>query len=234
MTDPRRLLARLNPTNIRYDVGRGGIPELTSQDIAAALAFVPAGLGREVFCALWWPDGSRLSPFALYEGIAALTRAEMERRHRAAQIARLSLHIAEEDVAARRVMTDAARRELDRLRAVVADAKAKLWPYDPQMHVAIRRAVIDELALPHLCPGCGGAGEVMDGELRTACQDCEGRGTQPPSNSARAARIGRDESSYRKTWRDLYEWLYRELADAESCARKAFKAALRDPDRIAA
>ena len=49
MTDPRRLVARLNPTTVRYDVGRGGIPDLTAQDIAAALAFVPAGLGREVF-----------------------------------------------------------------------------------------------------------------------------------------------------------------------------------------
>jgi hypothetical protein len=43
------------------------VPELTAQDIAAALAFVPAGLGREVLIACWWPDarnGLQLIDFA--------------------------------------------------------------------------------------------------------------------------------------------------------------------------
>jgi hypothetical protein len=31
MIDPRRLLACLNPPTIRFDVGRGGMPELTAQ-----------------------------------------------------------------------------------------------------------------------------------------------------------------------------------------------------------
>jgi len=35
MTSPA-ILARLNPANVRFDVGRGGIPELTQTDIAAA------------------------------------------------------------------------------------------------------------------------------------------------------------------------------------------------------
>ncbi len=48
-----KLLARLNPTTVRYDIGRGGMPELTPQDIAGALAMVPAGLGRELICRLW-------------------------------------------------------------------------------------------------------------------------------------------------------------------------------------
>ena len=43
MTDPREKLARLNPSNVRFDVGcGGGIPELTSIDIAHALGRVPA------------------------------------------------------------------------------------------------------------------------------------------------------------------------------------------------
>ncbi len=228
MTDPRRLLARLNPTTVRYDVGRGGTPELTAQDIAAALAFVPAGLGREVFCALWWPDGARLSPFSLQSAIAEITHVEMDARHRAHQVARLELHIAQENAEAKRAPTDHDRREIERLKLAAAQAKAKLWPYDPQMHVRIRRVVLDELSAPNHCPHCGGAGEVMDGELRIACPKCEGRGHEPVTDRQRAERIGRDESSYRATWRELYGWLYRELADAEAGARKAFMVALRE------
>ncbi len=67
MTDPRRLLARLNPSTIRYDTLPGGVPELTAQDIAHALGLVPVGLGREVLQACWWPDGAALrrSPCAM-------------------------------------------------------------------------------------------------------------------------------------------------------------------------
>lgn len=40
MTSPA-ILARLNPANVRFDVGRGGIPELDQCDIASALAGLP-------------------------------------------------------------------------------------------------------------------------------------------------------------------------------------------------
>jgi hypothetical protein len=54
MTSPA-ILARLNPANVRFDTGKGGIAELTQTDIAAALAMsnLPDGayyFARAKFC----------------------------------------------------------------------------------------------------------------------------------------------------------------------------------------
>ncbi|MBE0270004.1 hypothetical protein G3H82_11765, partial [Xylella fastidiosa subsp. multiplex] len=80
MTDPRRLLARLNPSTIRYDTLPGGVPELTAQDIAHALALTPAGLGREVLEACWWSDGAALRRGPLRDAAVALVVPEIRRQ----------------------------------------------------------------------------------------------------------------------------------------------------------
>lgn len=229
MADVRKLLARLNPANIRYDVGRGGLPELTPVDIAGALAFVPAGLGREVLCALWWPDGAALSPEALEDAVAKKVRAEMDVRHRKLQIARMDLHIAQEAACAGRgQVTDWNRRELARLESAVAAAKARCWPWNPEMHIRIRRAVMDEVAHPNRCAKCGGRGDVKADELLVRCSECDGRGVVPVSDRSRAAKIGKHESTYRRVWADLYNWLYVQVADAEAQAAFALRQALTD------
>jgi hypothetical protein len=46
------------------------------------------------------------------------------------------------------------------------------------------------------------------------------------SDSQRALMLERNESSYRRSWKDVYEWTFRLLLDAESTARMAFGAAL--------
>lgn len=226
MADVRKLLARLNPANIRYDVGRGGLPELTPVDIAGALAFVPAGLGREVFCACWWPDGAALAPGALDDAVARLVRAEMDVRHRRWQCARLELHIAQENALARRVRGEWDKQELTKLEARADDAKASCWPWMPEMHVRIRRAVLDELSQPNHCPACAGKGHVQAAELIAECSECLGRGIVPVSDRTRATRIGKAESTYRRVWRDMYEWLYDRVSEAEVQAARAFSRAL--------
>lgn len=233
MTDVRRMLARLNPATSRFEVGSGGACELTPQDVAAALAFVPAGLGREVLCALWWPEGARLSREALNEAIAEQQRAEFARRRQVLEVAQLELHCAEEAAfLTNRVSIDARVRAAG-LRAKADRAKDQVWPWRPEMHVVIRRAVLEELARPNLCPDCGGAGEMMLEALRVVCETCEGRGLLPVSDRARAARIGRDEAAYRRTWRPMYEWLLRLLSDAETKARRELASALRTCDEVA-
>lgn len=233
MRDVRKLMARLNPSTVRLDIGRGGIPDLTPQDVAAALAFVPAGIGRELFMRLWWPDGARLSEDALAESFAKAVRVEFARRHRAMQIAKLDLHIAAEDAAFRRSSTNAHAHELARLRANVDAAKAMVWPYNPEMHVKIRRAVIDEISCPNHCPQCRGACEVTVDSLRKVCNVCDGKGLVPVSDRTRAARIGRDESTYRQSWRSMYEWAYSTARDLESDAARAFRRALEDREEDA-
>jgi len=229
--DIREMLGRLNPTNIRYDTGKGGgAPDLTAQDIAAALAFVKPGLGREVFARLWWPDGARLSPRELGRTISNLVHAEAARRHNRLQKARIELHIAEEDALSRRVSTDFERRTLRSLQMRVSHLKLQVWPYQPEMHVAIREAILDEIARPNLCDQCGGRGTTMRDNLVVICGGCKGARILPVSDRTRAAKIGRDESSYRASWKGLYEWLFRQVADEEHKAACQFAAALRRDD----
>ena len=226
MTDVRRMLARLNPSTARLTATGGGC-ELTPQDVAAALAFVPSGLGREVLCALWWPEGASLSREALHEAIAERQRAEFARRRQVLELAQLELHCAEEAAFITQRVSPETRLRIGALRAKAERAKDQVWPWRPEMHVVIRRAVLDELARPNLCGDCGGAGETMAGALRIVCPTCEGRGVLPVSDRSRAAQIGRDEAAYRRTWRPMYEWLLRQLADAEAEARRQLAAALR-------
>ncbi|REN10513.1 hypothetical protein DSI35_10890, partial [Mycobacterium tuberculosis] len=72
MANVRELMARLGPSTVKFDTGRGGTPDLTNQDIAAALGMVPAGLGRELLEACWWPDGAALRRHKLRDAVIAL------------------------------------------------------------------------------------------------------------------------------------------------------------------
>jgi len=233
VADVREMLARLNPANIKFDIGRGGMPDLTPQDIAAALAFVPAGLGREVFARLWWPDGARLSPHELDRQISNLVHAEAQRRHNAYFEVRSRLHQHEEVLHRQNAVRDEQRVELHRLLRAVAMAKRDLWPHQPEMHVVVREAVLREIAHPQLCSHCAGRGTVMDDNLLVICPKCEGARIVPMSDRSRAERVGRDESSYRASWKLLYEWLLGRLRDAESQAAAHLRAALRGDDEAA-
>ena len=75
--NPREAMGRLGPTTVKFDIGRGGgKPDLTNQDIAAALGMVPAGLGRELLEACWWPDGAALRRHRLRDAVIALVTPE--------------------------------------------------------------------------------------------------------------------------------------------------------------
>lgn len=216
-----RLLAWLNPSTVRYDVGRGGgAPAMTPQDVAAALAMVPPGIGREILTAAAWPDGARLTPRKLDDAIAVKVRAEMDRRHRALQIARLELHIAQESAEARRALTDWDMREIERLRRVVDAAKTETWRYDARMHVRIREAAVNEFKHPNHCETCAGRGEVMAGELLMDCPVCKKHGVVPVSDRKRAASLGVSPTEYRRAWAGLYEFVFSLIRDEASIAAR--------------
>lgn len=213
MANVRKLIARLNPASIRYGAGRGGIPELTPQDIAGALGMVRDGLGREIFCHLWWPDGARLTQAQLFEHLVHAQFEEWNRRAdilRAAQIA----HYLADDPA--------------RAKSQLAAARNQMWPgiAGHTIYRMIRLAVLLEISSPNLCEACGGRGEVRRGSLTIACDECHGEGRQGRSDRQRAASIHRDVSNYVRTWRGPYEWLYEHCRDAEDKAVHQFEAAL--------
>lgn len=220
--NPRKLMGRLNASTVRFDVGRGGIPEITQQDIAASLAFVKNELDREVFCAVWAPELARL---ARSEVLAKLREAVLkEYAARASVLAqlKLELHILETRFAAKPALSPADQRALAGLRSEVRVAKSRAWPGEPAVYPKICLAVMAELAGAMQCPVCGGRGFVMRDNLREPCGGCGGHGLACATDAQRAQWIGKagndgrggvDSSPYRHTWRTVYEWV-REIAAA--------------------
>ncbi|MGY0302106.1 hypothetical protein R3J36_06335 [Xylella fastidiosa subsp. multiplex] len=227
MTDPRRLLARLNPSTIRYDTLPGGVPELTAQDIAHALGLVPAGLGREVLQACWWPDGAALRRGPLRDAAVALVVPEIRRQQQRLLEARTDVGIVKACMGWTRATTSAQQAALRRAEERLEEAKAQLWPQATlEMLPVLVAAVVDELSTPQLCPCCHGRGERRVGALVKVCTACGGSGAVPASDRKRAAAIGRDESTYRTTWRSLYEWLLERMGVAERQAATQLQEAL--------
>ncbi len=225
MTDPRKLLARLNPQQARYEIGSGGCPEWTAQDIAAALGMVRNLLGREILCAVWWPDGSQLTREALLANLRDLQLAEWVNRARRLECAHLAEHLAAELAAEKHGPMGAT---LHHARADVAAARAMMWPRlgPASLYAAIRTAVLAEMLDPHLCTECRGTAHVMMGGLLVPCGVCKGSGHSKASDDARARSLGRDAKTYRRTWRDPYEWLLDLCATAERAAGHQLAAAL--------
>lgn len=228
MGDIRELLGRLNPQTVKFDTGRGGIAELTNQDIAAALAFVPAGLGREVLIACWWPDGGRLGRGVLMRHVVALVSQEWAVQGRQLAEARTDLGIAEAIAGWNGVVTGEQRRELERARARWECVRDRVWPKEmPAMLPTLTTAVLGEIAGRSHCERCEGRGETMAGELRVMCPACQGRGIVPVSDRQRAERIGRHVESYRRHWSGAYLWLLDAMLAAEQQAARHLAGALR-------
>lgn len=222
----RKLMARLNATTIRFDVGRGGLPELTPQDIAGALGFVKDEFAREVFCAIWWPDGAAISRQSLNDRLRTLLLEEFARRCRQSEIARLEFHVAEANFEARRVHNHADRAELARLTDRKAEADRERWPGEMAIYPAIAYAVLAELVSSNQCGRCGGRGITLNGMIVVTCPKCDGRGSSSSNDVRRATLIGKEPSAYRKTWARVYEWLYAKAASAESTAARLISSQL--------
>lgn len=235
MSDPRRLMARLNPSGMRFGASFGGIPELTPQDIAAALGMLrdPGDpekkrpldpFAREVFCAIWWQDGARLNEKELLALIGVKQYAEMGRQQRALQIARLDLHIAQDGIAAKEGgATLSEKRTRDRLESRVAELKKAAWPGQPDVYPKIRSAALAEVVRPEHCPQCKGRGAFKSDAVVVVCQQCDGTGAGLVSDRQRAGHIERDPKAYRETWKPVYEWTYALIRDGEADAIKAMR-----------
>lgn len=233
--NPRRLMGRLNASTVRFDIGRGGIPEITQQDIAASLAFVDDKIAREIFCAVWAPELARLSRAEILAHLRGHVLKEYAARHQAAAVLKLELHIFESNLAAKASLSHAERRALEGLRAELRVAKARQWPAEPAVYPKICAAVIAELAGAMQCGKCHGRGFTMVDKLRQVCVDCGGHGLASATDAQRALWIGKagddsrggvDSSSYRHTWRPVYEWVRDEAAKKEKEASTAIAEAL--------
>lgn len=232
----RKLLARLNPTAQRWPEKRGSISArttdpITNEDVVGALGMVKNRLGREVLCFMWWPDGAALARKDLAAMISRAMAKEHASRGVAYQMASLDLIVAREVLVDQRAMTSEQRNNIKRLEYNQAALAALLFPTDADMRVRVRESVLDELLHPNRCPVCDGAGEIEATSTSPAsmCETCNGRGIVPISDRQRGARIGRAESSYRRSWRGLYEWTYNLLSHAERSAAYELSDRLQPP-----
>lgn len=233
MGDVRELLARMNTPAVRFDIGRGGIPELTPQDIAAALGMVPPGIGRDL---LHWLHGSGrerpMMPERLPKHIDAQI-AEMiaDRRrdqlHRRAD-AQINLDLARELAAQHRNVPEEARCRVIRLSEDLARKRAACWPADSGVYAKLRAAVVHELDGADLCGECRGRGRLVAENLSVVCSTCNGSGRRRINRSARARMLGVDESTYRKCWARPFDYLFAELTDAYLQAIRGMREALED------
>ena len=209
-------LARLNAKTVRFDVGSGGTPEFTPADIAAALAFVPAGIGREVLCRVYWPEGAKLTASTLDKLILDLQLKEWTRRETAMYRA-LCRVATQTEPSPRRGAT-----------VQYAEAHKARWPrwvvkQEPleitETYACIRKAVLAELSEPRPCPDCSASGTLLVHGKDVRCPRCDGFSTLAKGPTWRAERLEMKESSYKQTWAEPYEWLLRllatELAGAE-------------------
>lgn len=214
MASVHKLMGRLNATTCRFDIGRGGIPELTPQDIAGALGMIRDEFAREVFCAVWWPDGAKLMAKDLDRIIAGMQFGEWKGRFDAMLDAQLK-------VAQTELRAD--RREMAGARAALENAKSEMWPaLREDAYRLVRLAAVEELRAPKSCASCQGRATASVGELVITCKACDGSGVMPVSNRRRAAALRINESTYRRVWQPVYEWTYRRVADAEHAGAREF------------
>ncbi|NII53570.1 hypothetical protein [Luteibacter sp. SG786] len=213
-------LAMLNPKNCRFDIGSGGIPDIVATDVAAALGMVDAGIGREILCRVWWPDGARLTATQLRDLVDVKIRDEWARREAAMLDGLLAI---------------AARGS--RGQRTYADAHAARWPRMvvrehevPQLapgYAKVRDAVIEELASAGLCQACHGRGQVAnDMRVYRTCKDCSGEGHMRLSERGRADLCGLSWKTYREGWATVYDWTFQACTDDLHRAERQFQGAL--------
>lgn len=217
MTHPAYLLARLNPKNVRHDVGSGGLPELTPQDIAAALAFVPEGLGREMVMRVWWPDGAQLTAEDLDQLIMEAQLTEWMDRGRALLDAQLLEAVA-------------GTSEQKRFAAMrLETAKLRMWPRlggDGSCYGPIRKAVLAEISAATKCGACQGRAVRLIDRRIVICGDCDGSGHMRVSDRARAEMIDKDHKAYQRIYGKVYEWTFNLCRDAMAPAVSQFRHAV--------
>ena len=223
MTHPAYLLARMHPKNVRFDIGTGGVPELTSSDIAGALGMVPAGIGRELLCLAWWPDSRSSIEHHAINRLNATLLSEWSRRESGMLDAMLSIALSNGGESLRHAQRRYAKAHEDR------------WPSINQVENDFRRpqgaygqlapAVLREVLKPRVCPQCEGRGSVVTRTGVVACARCGESGLVAMTNTDRAEALGVTEANYRQRWDAPYTWLMDRCTDELRQASRALESA---------
>lgn len=191
---------------------------------------VPAGLGRELLEALWWPDSGMRRIQQLRQAVIALVAPEYIRQQQALSIARTEFGIAKACMGwAGGTVTDTQRIEHRRAEAKLEATRALCWPNNTMEQLgSLAGAVITEMAGAGCCAACEGrrVQAAPAGTGAVQCEACGGSGVELLSGRRRAIAIGADQSAYRRFWQPVYEWMLEHMRAAESDAAEAFSRAV--------
>jgi hypothetical protein len=208
--NPDELFALLSvrTVNLAASAG-GGRPLLTSQDLSHALGYCEDQFAARIYHATYAAD------YDAKEIDGLLARALFEEwRSRVDRYTTSQLALAAAEMAA-----DPVERRFMQRRARVLEtcARAALWPKHllDRPYVAIRHAVIAELRKNNICVRCQGAGKFE----REDCANCAGAGRLAVRDRQRAIAIKVLPSSYARTWRPVYDWLFWLLVNAIDTGR---------------
>lgn len=200
MSDVRELLGRLNPQSIRYGMSRGGVPELTNQDILGALSDVPAGLGRDLLEYGSWTDGAALRAAEISGRIHRMVMDEWSNRERAYIEAKVERGLVVSLARYHRKSLD--YRDRAGLDGRVDQARSRRWPEKME--------------------------DRLEDVVKIAISDLFGG--VPSSNRERAKDMSLSESGYREIWAGVVDWIYCEMRDAEAEAGRQLWRALQKDD----
>lgn len=199
-----RQLARLNPANVKFDIGAGGgAPDLTPQDVAAAIGMVPDGLGRELLMHVHWPDAAKARRATLVQLLTLVQLGEHNRREQAMQ--RALCHVAIADSGDKQRATQAySQAHMARWPQIVAKVEPITFAV-PYAH--IRLGVLEELARPRVCPECNGRDLTDRKGAPKTCERCLNTGTVQYGPTWRATRLGMQRAAFTERWQEPYQWL---------------------------
>lgn len=206
----------LNPTTIRFDVGRGGKPTYTADDIRGALGMVRDEFARNVLCVLYWPDGGARVAKSVDDALA---------RHQFGRWRQLFDDLCNAQIAEAMADDYAGRRRAEKM---IDNARAAMWPQLGDGYRMVRAAVMHEIRSPKVCLVCNGQGSKVTDAGVIECSECRATGRQEVTERKRAEFMQRHHSTYLRVWAPVYDWTFQCVAEADFRGRIALEAALRD------
>lgn len=216
------MLAMLNEPAAKLGMSRGGIPSFVPADVAAGLGYIKTKFGRAILEYLYVESMHFIALETVEKMFAEIMHEEMRRQRTEEQKARLDLQIAKENLEARRRSSTIDLIEMHRLERKHEIAKAQLWPVCADVHVKIRRTVLEELRGKAVCKICNGNSFVLSNlGAKVKCKSCA------KSDGKKSREIGRDKSRYSKSWRSVYEFAYQVAKNAHDEAHRQFSEAMK-------
>jgi len=200
------LVGRLSPKAQSYTLGSGGIPSITTQDIAGALALAEQQTGRnatQIFL-------MRANPAMVDLDYESLLRAELAKEY-----ARQREPVIDCDL---RAEMCGLYGDIDGAMKAASDRKklaANLWPSgsNSDRYSCLIASVVHEFVSPGLCMVCNGRAEFREESLSVDCKACNKTGKAHMNDDVRAQNMGIGASPFYRTWKAPYKWLLDYMED---------------------